>query len=154
MRGYVAALAFAASILVPEFSLAAVPPPNVLFAGTIARRFISNGGPVCLFEGSNSTFIRRGTLALISFPDFTVVPTGSVGPAYVLGGQASLTFKSGSTTEGTVDFQQVPGNNGINRHPDFTHYRASYDTTTHVLTVNFRVHFGVCTLIVNGTYRN
>jgi hypothetical protein len=154
MRCRLALLLFA-GLLVPVPASAAAPPQNVLFAGTIQRQFLASGsGNWCLFEGSNSTFIRRGTLALISFPDFTVVPTGSVGPAYVLGGQASLTFKSGSTTEGTVDFQQVPGNNGINRHPDFTHYRASYDTTTHVLTVNFRVHFGVCTLIVNGTYRN
>jgi hypothetical protein len=155
MRNAAAALAVVASALVPTLASAAAPPANILFAGTITRSFLPTGRPNwCLFEGSNSTFIRRGTLALISFPDFTVVPTGSVGPAYVLGGQASLTFKSGSTTEGTVDFQQVPGNNGINRHPGFTHYHASYDTTTHVLTVNFRVHFGVCTLIVNGTYRN
>jgi hypothetical protein len=151
MRGYVAALAFAASILVPEFSLAAVPPPNVLFAGTIARRFISNGGPVCLFEGTNSTYIRRGTLTLISFPDIVVAPTGSVGPAFTVGGQAKLTFTT--ATNGRVEFIPVPGNGTINR-PSFTNYAADYDSATHIVTVSLRIHFGTCVLPVTGTYRN
>jgi hypothetical protein len=151
MRTRLTALALAAGILFPNVASAVAPPQNILFAGTIARRFMSNGGPVCLFEGTNSTYIRRGTLTLISFPDIVIAPTGSVGPAFTVGGQAKLAFTT--ATDGRVEFIAVPGNGIINR-PSFTNYAADYDSATHIVTVSLRIHFGTCVLPVTGTYRN
>jgi hypothetical protein len=156
MRDCRLALVLLAALLVPVPASAAAPPQNVLFAGTIQRRFLASGsGNWCLFEGSNSTFIRRGGITLISFPNITIAPTGSVGPvAYTLGGQAILRFSQGSTTTGIATFMPVVGNSGSDRTPAFTDYVAVYKAAPHLLTVRFNLHFGSCVLPVVANYRN
>jgi len=155
MRKSVFALSLAAGLFLPLVASAVAPPTNILFAGTIARKYLRTGGPSwCLFEGSNSTFIRRGALTLISFPDVTIAPTGSIGPAYTVGGQASMRFNTGSTTDGKMSFTPVAGNPNNVNNPLFTDYVDDYNTATHVLTVNFKIRFPDCTLLVDATYRN
>jgi hypothetical protein len=154
MKTRLTALALAAGILFPNAASAVAPPANILFAGGIKRAIVNGtSGGYCLVDGGSSTFIRRGTLTLITFPDITFAPTGSVGPAYTMAGQAALT--SNTATSGKIEFQPVAGPTGlIPRNPSYTHYAADYDSATHIMTVTFRIHFSMCTLLVSATYRN
>src|SRR6188768_1410272 len=103
MRRRSFALALGASTLISTAAIAAAPPVNVLFAGTVERNFVQapNGGfaTLCIIDGAQSTFMRKATPSvakLISLPDIMVTPNGSVGPeAYTVGGQARLKFSEG-----------------------------------------------------------
>jgi hypothetical protein len=156
MRIRPVALALLASVVLPAAASAAQPPPNVLFAGTIPRTFLQNGsGSWCLFEGTNTTFLKTASSTLISFPDIVFAPTGSVGPGYyTIGGQGEMKFNDGSTTAGRIVFTPVTGYPPAINKPIFNLYHQVYDTAARTLTVSFTIHLNGCLLPVSATYRN
>jgi len=157
MRTPSIALALVTSML-PPAAFAAAPPANVLFAGTIARQYLEVGGSSwCLFEGTQSTFMRKDqpVSKLISFPDVIIAPFGSVGPtSYTVGGQGLMTFNPNNPNAGRITFIAAAGAPAEVNRPSFNKYKEKYDAASSTLTVSFTIHFPSCELPVSATYRN
>lgn len=159
MRNHFVALAVLAGIFSPNIGVAAAPPVNVLFAGTVERQYTpSAASAICVMDGTQSTFMRKATpvvAKLISLPDILIAPSGSVGPVYyTVGGQARLTFNPNNPIAGKIAFLPVAGNPaGVNT-AGFNKYKEDYDTATGTLVVSFTIHFPDCDILVSATYRN
>ena len=158
MRAHSMAAAVLAIALPPVAAFAAPPPTNVLLAGYIVPKAVPpNNATWCMTDAASSTFLRGQSPARtqMSFAEIIYTSAGSVGPtAYRLSGQARLFFNQGSTTAGTVEFDANAGDPANIHSVSFVAYGEYYNTTTHTLSVHFRLLFPNCTLPIVAVYRN
>jgi len=159
MRSRLVALAVAAGIFSPNIGVAAAPPVNVLFAGTVQRQYTPSGtSAICVMDGMQSTFMRKTTPAvaeLISLPDILIAPNGNDKPLhYTVGGQARMAFNPSNPNAGKIAFLPIAGNPDNINTANFNRYKENYDATTGVLRVSFTIHFPACEVEVSATYRN
>jgi hypothetical protein len=164
MRTRCIAVALGASLFISTTAIAAAPPFNVLFAGTVERSYAQapNAGTgfttLCIIDGAQSAYLRKNTGfadRLISLPDINLAPNGSVGPdAYTVGGQAQLRFDVDNNKAGRIHFAPVPGYPIAVNKPRFIQYSENYEIATATLTVSFTIRFENCDLPVSATYRN
>ena len=164
MRSRSIALALGASLFISTTAIAAAPPFNVLFAGTVERSYAQAPNAetgfvtLCIIDGAQSAYMRKSAGfadRLISLPDINLTPDGSVGPdAYTVGGQAQLHFDVDDKKAGRIHFAPVPGYPIAVNKPRFIQYTENYDTATATLTVSFTIRFQNCDLPISATYRN
>lgn len=128
-------------------------PPNVLFPGSVFASHARGSGAWCAVDPGSSEFQRNTATgaAKISFSDITYYHSSIAPQSFLLTGQAILSFTNASS--GTIAFvvnHSAPP--GVAR-PAFKNYAQTYNATTRVLNVRFRIVFPACPLDVVLYYR-